>query len=289
MSIRIDKEFESLIPPLSDEEFKQLEDNCVKDGIRDPLVLWRVPNGDDILIDGHNRWKIAAHHAGIPFETVHMTFDNRDEVKAWIIKNQFGRRNLSAYDRSVLALKLKPLMAEKARKKEVERKTTYQKSEKSSMPTVNTTKELAKVAGVSHDTIHKVEKIEAEAPESTKQAVREGKLSINQAYNSTFPKRQDPVRVAKAEHEQFLKNKDAIVDFKAAKVDQVNQKIINNAMMQDVLKLIDNITRFGLEYGSIKLEAWAASIDDDTASHTAGMIKNCHMVLKSITDAIEGR
>ena len=286
MSIRIDKEFESLIPPLSDEEFKQLEDNCVKDGIRDPLVFWRVPNGDDILIDGHNRWKIAAHHAGIPFETVHMTFDNRDEVKAWIIKNQFGRRNLSAYDRSVLALKLKPLIAEKAKGRQIQggKEKVVQKSAQA-----KTRDELAKVAGVSHDTIHKVEKIEAEAPESTKQAVREGKLSINQAYNSTFPKRQDPVRVAKAEHEQFLKNKDAIVDFRAAKVDQVNQKIINNAMMQDVLKLIDNITRFGLEYGSIKLEAWAASIDDDTASHTAGMIKNCHMVLKSITDAIEGR
>lgn len=286
MSIRIDKEFESLIPPLSDEEFKQLEDNCVKDGIRDPLVLWRVPNGDDILIDGHNRWKIAAHHTGIPFETVHMTFDNRDEVKAWIIKNQFGRRNLSAYDRSVLALKLKPLIAEKAKGRQIQggKEKVVQKSAQA-----KTRDELAKVAGVSHDTIHKVEKIEAEASESTKQAVREGKMSINQAYNSTFPKRQDPVKAAKAEHEQFLKNKDAIVDFKAAKVDQANQKIINNAMMQDVLKLIDNITRFGLEYGPIKLEAWAASIDDDTASHTAGMIKNCHMVLKNITDAIEGR
>ena len=45
--------------------------------------------------------------------------------------------------------------AEKAKKKETERKTTYQKSEKSSLPTVNTTKEVAKLAGVSHDTIAK--------------------------------------------------------------------------------------------------------------------------------------
>ena len=42
MSIRIDKEFESLIPPLSDEEFAQLEENCVRDGIRDALVVWKV-------------------------------------------------------------------------------------------------------------------------------------------------------------------------------------------------------------------------------------------------------
>ena len=51
MSIRIDKEFESLIPPLSDDEFKQLEENCVKEGIRDALVVCKVPNGDQIFVD----------------------------------------------------------------------------------------------------------------------------------------------------------------------------------------------------------------------------------------------
>lgn len=286
MSIRIDKEFESLIPPLSDDEFKQLEENCLRDGIRDPLILWSLPNGDNILVDGHNRWKIAAQHGGMSFTTKCIEFDDRDEVKAWIIRNQFGRRNLSAYDRSVLALKLKPLIAEKAKKKQASHtKQGYQKSDKAE----HTAKELAKVAGVSHDTIRRVERIEKEAPEGIKQAVREGKLSINQAFNSTFPKRPDPVKVAKEEHEQFKQNKDVIVDFRDAKIDQINQKIINNAMTQDVLKLIDCITKFGLEYGPIKLECWAASIDDDTATHTAGMIKNCYMILKNITDAIDGR
>ena len=40
MSITIDKEFESLIPPLSAEEFQQLEENCLRDGIRDALIVW---------------------------------------------------------------------------------------------------------------------------------------------------------------------------------------------------------------------------------------------------------
>lgn len=285
MSIKIDKEFESLIPPLSDDEFKQLEENCLRDGICDPLILWALPNGDNILVDGHNRWKIAAQHGGMSFTTKSMKFDDRDEVKAWIIRNQFGRRNLSAYDRSVLALKLKPLIAEKAKKRQgtrTDRGNIVQKSARSR-------DELAKVAGVSHDTIRRVERIEKEAPEGIKQAVREGRLSINQAFNSTFPKRPDPVKVAKEEHEQFKQNKDKITDFRDAKIDQINQKIINNAMTQDVLKLIDCITKFGLEYGPIKLESWAASIDDDTATHAAGMIKNCHMILKNITDAIDGR
>ena len=114
MSIEIDKEFESLIPPLTAEEFAQLEENCVKEGIRDALITW---NG--ILIDGHNRFRIAAKH-GLHWNEKRMEFADRNEVIRWIILNQFGRRNLSAYDRSVLALKLKPVIAEKAKEKQAE-------------------------------------------------------------------------------------------------------------------------------------------------------------------------
>ena len=38
-----------------------------------------------------------------------------DDAIIWIIKNQFGRRNLSVYDRSILALKLKPVIAAQAK------------------------------------------------------------------------------------------------------------------------------------------------------------------------------
>lgn len=142
--IRIDKEFESLIPPLSDDEFQQLEENCVKEGIRDALVVWKVPNGDQILVDGHNRWKISAKHGGIPFQIKEMKFDLREDAIAWIIKNQFGRRNLSMYDRSLLALKLKPIIAEKA--KANQRASGGAVPQKSAKP-VDTREELAKTAG----------------------------------------------------------------------------------------------------------------------------------------------
>ena len=105
MSIIIDEEFKNLIPPLSPDEYAQLEENCVKDGIRDALIVWETPNGSKVLVDGHNRFQIAARH-GLHWNEKAMEFASRDEARAWIIRNQFGRRNLSAYDRSVLALKL---------------------------------------------------------------------------------------------------------------------------------------------------------------------------------------
>jgi len=41
--IDIDSEFKALIPPLSSEEFTQLEANILADGCRDPLVVWVIP------------------------------------------------------------------------------------------------------------------------------------------------------------------------------------------------------------------------------------------------------
>ena len=48
----IDPVLKSLIPPLSDEEFKQLEENIKAEGCRDALVIWR-----GTIVDGHNRLK----------------------------------------------------------------------------------------------------------------------------------------------------------------------------------------------------------------------------------------
>ena len=48
--------------------------------------------------------------------------------------------------------------------------------------TIDTQKELAKIAGVSHDTIAKVAKINAEAPKPIVEASRRGEISVNAAY-----------------------------------------------------------------------------------------------------------
>ena len=88
-NIIIDPEFKALIPPLAPEELAQLETNIIKDGCRDPLVVW-----GKILIDGHNRHDICTRN-GIEFDTVEMQFADRDAVMDWMDANQLGRRNLS--------------------------------------------------------------------------------------------------------------------------------------------------------------------------------------------------
>ena len=140
VSIVIDPEFKNLIPALSKEEYDQLEANVLADGIRDSLLVW---NG--VLIDGHNRYEIAQRH-GLTFDVQDISFADRLEAEHWIIKNQFGRRNLSAYDRSLLALKLKPIVEAKAIEKKKESGGAV--PQKSAKPPIDTRKEIAKVAGV---------------------------------------------------------------------------------------------------------------------------------------------
>ena len=246
--ITVDKEFESLIPPLSSEEFAQLEENCVKDGIRDPLVVWELPDGD-ILVDGHNRWKISAKHAGIRFNVVKMHFENRDAAKEWILKNQLGRRNLPSYVRAQLALRLKPIIAAKAKANQGTRTDISQKSVKSH----DTQKELANVAGVSHDTIHKVEVVEKHGTPEIKAKARSGEISTNEAYRQTTNimrpiKKDDIVKQAEEEHADFIQKKtEAVVSLRDAAVDAENKRILALELSKRTSKAfnaIQNITLF---------------------------------------------
>ena len=87
--------------------------------------------------------------------------ETEDEVIEWIIKNQFGRRNLNSFQRSELAYKLEDVIKAKAKERQLstlkQNATDVQKSaprEKS-----KSRDELAKIAGVSYDTIEKAESL----------------------------------------------------------------------------------------------------------------------------------
>ena len=163
--ITIDPEFKALIPPLLPEERKGLEESILKEGCRDALVVWK---GHNILVDGHNRYEICTAH-GKPFETVEMEFASRDDAMVWIIDNQVSRRNLTPFARGELALKRKHIIAAKARENQSHGQTapgkTLSQNSVKAFEKIDTQKELAKIAGVSHDTIARIEKIVQKAPE----------------------------------------------------------------------------------------------------------------------------
>ena len=84
MEIVIDREFEQLIPPLTEEEYTGLEQDIIANGVKVPVMVWEQPDGTGILIDGHNRYHICQRH-NIPFNVQPVEISSRNEALQMIL------------------------------------------------------------------------------------------------------------------------------------------------------------------------------------------------------------
>ena len=180
--MQILQELESLIPPLSNEEFKQLERNILEEGIREPLITW---NG--ILIDGHNRYRIAQEH-DMNYETLQKEFENLNDVKIWMVNNQLGRRNLQDFVKGELHDELDRLNkikgAEIYKEKSVFKGNQYSAplSIIDNEPKHNSRDIVSEKLGWSTGKKAMFDVIKKKAPQEVKEKLRTGEVSINQAY-----------------------------------------------------------------------------------------------------------
>lgn len=97
-TLRIDPEFKAQIPPLTQEERRQLEENILAEGeLLAPILVW---NGT--IVDGHNRYEILQSHPEILCSVRDLELETREEVLVWICKHQLGRRNLTPEQKKFL-------------------------------------------------------------------------------------------------------------------------------------------------------------------------------------------
>lgn len=137
-----------------------------------------VEDWPHVLVDGHNRYEICTR-LGIEYDVEEMLFDSREDVIVWMVDNQRGRRNLNDFQRTELQLKKKSAIAAKAKANQL-RKPAYFVLQNSAEQ-IDTRKEIAAAAGVSHDTVSKVERIQQTAAPELVKALRQGNVSINAA------------------------------------------------------------------------------------------------------------
>jgi len=169
MELKILPEIEENLFPLQPEEFKFLEESILSEGVRDALIVW-PKDGELILVDGHNRYRIAKEH-NIPFEIKEKHFNDLDEVLEWVDFNQLGRRNLIDEQRSYVLGRLY-----RRRKRNVGRPAyVYTNTENFSVFSKNNSiaNVIAKQSGVDERTVYnaadfanavdKVKKIDPEA------------------------------------------------------------------------------------------------------------------------------
>ncbi len=174
IELKINPEYQALIPPLSDDEYKNLEQSILEEGVRDALII-----SNDTLIDGHNRYEICKKH-NIGFDTVNKTFDNDTDIKLWIINNQLSRRNISTFTKIELILK----SDEFKKNKELGKQRILAGDP---LPTVgkriDVSQDIANKLKICRTTATKAMEVEKEATPEQKELLKKGEVSIHSVFN----------------------------------------------------------------------------------------------------------
>ena len=191
MQITVNPELKAYIDPLTPDEHDALERSILTEGCRDALVLW-----GDVLVDGHNRYGICQKH-GLPFQTVqNPRFQSLEDVHLWMIDQHLGRRSVSDFQRGVLALRKREIMAERRSRILASSPSPEDlpPDEEAPVPSegpatavvpeprpLHSREDIAKAARLSSSQVVMIEKIQKQAAPELVEALKAGAVSLNAA------------------------------------------------------------------------------------------------------------
>jgi hypothetical protein len=118
--LKINPEYQALVPRHNKEEREALERNMIENGgAIDPIEI----NKNDEILDGHTRFEICNNNSSgrvLYFDTKLVDLPTVLEEKIYIITKNLFRRQLTDYQKIEMAKPLEELIAEKARLRLVE-------------------------------------------------------------------------------------------------------------------------------------------------------------------------
>jgi ParB-like chromosome segregation protein Spo0J len=213
MSLRLNPEYEKLLPKMTDEEFAQLKASIKSEGQHYPIIA----NEDMEVLDGHHRFRACIELEIEPdFEI--RKFEDKLHEKKFVIEANLRRRHLNNFQLVELAVPL--LEIEKALSKKHQAKGGRKDDEFNSELALDDpeltlenrpTENVAKKAGISVRTLERGKKVLEKASEEEKQQLREGKTSINKVYREVMPPPPKPApKALDFSSEEFEKNKMAL-------------------------------------------------------------------------------
>jgi len=189
MHIVVLEELKAYIDPLTPDEHEALERSLLAEGCRDALVLW-----GEVLVDGHNRYGICRKH-GIAFNTIQNTrLQSMEDVHLWMIEQHLGRRSVSDYQRGVLALRKRDIIAARQQAQRIAAldaspgagadASTDQTDDRppwDDAPAQVSRAELAREAKLSSQQVAMIERIHAQAAPEVVEALKAGEISMRAA------------------------------------------------------------------------------------------------------------
>lgn len=190
--LKIDPELRDLLPPLTSEEYKQLEKNIVENGFdrNFPIMEWQ-----GFIVDGHNRYDICKKHNIEPIIGT-LAYKTKEEVMEWMLDIQLGRRNLTPIQKIAITEKYRPIYEKQAKENQLSGLKNQNNNVLVNLPKrqvnpINTSEKLASIANVSEKTYRMGAKILNSDNEKLKQEVISGEKSINAGYKELTGKKEN--------------------------------------------------------------------------------------------------
>ena len=207
MSLRVNPEYEKLLPKMSDEEFAELKASIQTEGQHYPIVA----NENLEVLDGHHRYR-ACVELGIEPDFEVRKFEDKLHEKKFVIEVNLRRRHLNKFQLVELGMPLLEIEKELAKKRQAtggkmgrniqlglapdDAKPAFKKSK--------ATAAIAKKVGVSTRTFERGKKILEKASEENKQKLREGKTSIAKVYREVVAPEKEAEQTAPVAAEALI-------------------------------------------------------------------------------------
>jgi N6-adenosine-specific RNA methylase IME4 len=181
MELKVNPEYESLLPKLPQSEYEALKKSIKEHNLYYPIDV----NPQGIILDGHQRYKICRELGIEPVYRIRK-FDNALLEKAFVIEANLDRRQLNDFQKVELSI---PLL-------EIEAKLASMRKKRGTLAPIGAKGKalhiVAKKVGVSIGTYERAKKVIECAPEKLKAKVRKGKVSINYAYSHVKRREKGP-------------------------------------------------------------------------------------------------
>jgi ParB-like chromosome segregation protein Spo0J len=111
-TFRINKDYQSLLPPFSEIEFYLLKQSIKEDGLHIPIIV----NKHGVILDGHHRFR-ACKELGFTPEYYVMEFKDSLEEKQFVIESNLRRRQLGLFQRVEVGYNLEDIEKEIAKRR----------------------------------------------------------------------------------------------------------------------------------------------------------------------------
>lgn len=195
MSLRLNPEYEKLLPKMTDEEFAELKASIQAEGQHYPIIV----NENLEVLDGHHRLK-ACLELNIEPDFEVRKFENKLVEKKFVIEANLRRRNLNKFQLVELAAPLLEIEKALAKKRQAQGGKNGRNIQLGLAPDdakpmfkVKATEVVAKKAGLSTRTFERGKKILEKASEEDKEKLRAGKASISKIYRQVVAPKTAPV------------------------------------------------------------------------------------------------